>query len=501
MVEQSGSITINECGTVDGKPMVLHPHSKFRVFLTVNPTFGEVSRAMRNRGVEIYMMQPNWLLEEGKNSDDIEFCEVKRFITLSGIPVSKLVDIMARAHIFARQEGSCVDVRITYLELSRWVQLFQQLITNGNRPSWSIQISFEHTYLSSFGEEKGQKIVSQAALLYLTSEMYRFASPEDRLLCLPGGWPSPLNLREYVCYSKESCIRKNCMYLESLGSLIASQEKRAPKGQTSRAGYLKTIHLMDGISLQKLMLPTASFDTLADKDENEMDLAQKKLTFAAEWVIQEASDSDYWLYIRWFEWFGTRLQPSVSFLNWFAELLKLCLTSNDNFPEELIDTSPSAGVLISCRSLLLNSTQFVGLLRQSFQQWSNETRYGDNVEIQSLKPILTSLRRLEERVVNLLVESHSVKDLFRTYNGLLEHHMLFWRSITSDQNKRNDYLKLPRSLIPGAEPKVFWQLLTKDVMKLEAICPEEVKMFKVSLMAGYLFIFTSPFFRFNCFSN
>ncbi|KAK6125035.1 hypothetical protein DH2020_041213 [Rehmannia glutinosa] len=133
LVEQSGSITINECGTVEGNPVVIQPHPKFRMFLTVNPSYGEVSRAMRNRGVEIYLMHPWWLMDPmcGNDVDEIELREVKRFIALCGIPVGKLVDMMAKAHLYAKHEGSRLDVTITYLELSRWVQLMFPKDSNG----------------------------------------------------------------------------------------------------------------------------------------------------------------------------------------------------------------------------------------------------------------------------------------------------------------------------------------------------------------------------------
>ncbi|KAK4479548.1 hypothetical protein RD792_015065 [Penstemon davidsonii] len=332
LVEQSGSITINECGIVEGKPVVLHPHPKFRMFLTVNPSYGEVSRAMRNRGVEIYLMQPYWLVDgiSGENLDEIELRDAKRFIALSGIPVGKLVDMMAKAHVYAKHKGSHVGVTVSYLELSRWVQLFQQLITSGNHPSWSIQISWEHTYLSSFGEGLGNDIVSQAAVTYLsTQEIYKFTSSYDGSLCLPGGWPTPLKLWDYVCYSRETCVRQNSMYLESLGSQIASHIfnstlNRVSKEQAPIAGGSRTVHLMDSVLLDRLIYPKASLD-IADnkaKNESEMVLTQKKLFFAADWVIEQATESDFWLYIQWFEWFGSRLQPFFSFFNQFSDLLK-----------------------------------------------------------------------------------------------------------------------------------------------------------------------------------
>ncbi|ABN66318.2 large protein with a conserved N-terminal domain, a central AAA ATPase domain composed of 6 tandem AAA protomers, and a C-terminal M-domain midas sequence motif-containing protein [Scheffersomyces stipitis CBS 6054] len=55
LLETNGSLIINECSNADGQPRTLKPHPNFRLFLTVNPKYGELSRAMRNRGIEIYL--------------------------------------------------------------------------------------------------------------------------------------------------------------------------------------------------------------------------------------------------------------------------------------------------------------------------------------------------------------------------------------------------------------------------------------------------------------
>lgn len=55
LLETGGSLIINECSQADGSPRVLAPHPNFRLFLTVDPKYGELSRAMRNRCVEIFM--------------------------------------------------------------------------------------------------------------------------------------------------------------------------------------------------------------------------------------------------------------------------------------------------------------------------------------------------------------------------------------------------------------------------------------------------------------
>lgn len=55
LLEVNGSLIINECSTEDGMPRVLKPHPNFRLFLTVNPKYGELSRAMRNRCIEVHI--------------------------------------------------------------------------------------------------------------------------------------------------------------------------------------------------------------------------------------------------------------------------------------------------------------------------------------------------------------------------------------------------------------------------------------------------------------
>ncbi|KAI2613278.1 midasin [Hypoxylon sp. NC1633] len=55
LLEPDGYLIINEhCGP-NGEPRIVRPHPDFRVFLTVDPRYGELSRAMRNRAIEIYI--------------------------------------------------------------------------------------------------------------------------------------------------------------------------------------------------------------------------------------------------------------------------------------------------------------------------------------------------------------------------------------------------------------------------------------------------------------
>ncbi|XP_053995785.1 midasin isoform X2 [Hylaeus anthracinus] len=59
LLEPNGALTIGEKGVDEqGNVFTVKAHKNFRLFLTMNPRYGEISRAMRNRGVEISILTP-----------------------------------------------------------------------------------------------------------------------------------------------------------------------------------------------------------------------------------------------------------------------------------------------------------------------------------------------------------------------------------------------------------------------------------------------------------
>ncbi|KZM18978.1 ATPase [Ascochyta rabiei] len=56
LLEPNGYLSINEHSTADGEARIVRPHPGFRIFMTMDPRFGELSRAMRNRAVEICLL-------------------------------------------------------------------------------------------------------------------------------------------------------------------------------------------------------------------------------------------------------------------------------------------------------------------------------------------------------------------------------------------------------------------------------------------------------------
>lgn len=55
LLEPGGVLTVSERGVIDGSTPTITPHPNFRLFLSMDPSHGEISRAMRNRGIEVYI--------------------------------------------------------------------------------------------------------------------------------------------------------------------------------------------------------------------------------------------------------------------------------------------------------------------------------------------------------------------------------------------------------------------------------------------------------------
>ncbi|USW52776.1 Putative von Willebrand factor, type A, AAA+ ATPase domain, midasin, midasin, AAA lid domain 7 [Septoria linicola] len=68
LMEPNGVLIVNEHSASDGSAQIIRPHPGFRIFLTVDPRLGELSRAMRNRAVEIYL--------DATSSDEISSTDI-----------------------------------------------------------------------------------------------------------------------------------------------------------------------------------------------------------------------------------------------------------------------------------------------------------------------------------------------------------------------------------------------------------------------------------------
>ncbi|KAI0916947.1 hypothetical protein AcW2_007206 [Taiwanofungus camphoratus] len=105
LCETDGLLTLTERGQVDGQVQVIKPHPEFRLFMCVDPQFGELSRAMRNRGVEIALLS-NPTLEDQRRFIDHLRLPVAFDRSFASIEDSQLVYGFLRRGILQRQMDS-----------------------------------------------------------------------------------------------------------------------------------------------------------------------------------------------------------------------------------------------------------------------------------------------------------------------------------------------------------------------------------------------------------
>lgn len=515
LLEPSGLITVNERGLVNGEPMVVYAHPKFRMFLTVNPSHGEVSRAMRNRGIEIYLMQPDWLVssaigESEVNRSNIE--DLKRFLTLSGLPVSNLIDAMATVHYSLKMELSCFGIVISLREFSQWAQLLQQLLMRGESLSWSLYSSWEQIYLYSLYKIEARNAAFQIVKSHLSNIGIIDSSNWFRLgLSLPGGWPTPLELRKYLQFSNEAIVKRDCMYLEILGAQYASF-KISVEGKLSIK--LHENNKEDGFILWlKTELPSASFFpsyfirfflfpssvTLLDVEKLVLPAfdavsIDHMLFYAASWMIEQASFSDLGLRVQWLKWFASKVAPYCQFFKSFVIMVEdakdhpvgKCLESvweelKSIFPGMLnlqllpcfstksIESVPLSDQVNPVVKRLRQLIKNFSMLRCVMWQWKIENETNDATlkyqpldkgrgsvpgELyEELHSILNSLRLIEKEVLIMCANVLCDEKANELFTWVQECHVAFWKAVN-------------RSMFDADILLICWQRLKKSVAEL-----------------------------------
>ncbi|EPQ27974.1 uncharacterized protein PFL1_04301 [Pseudozyma flocculosa PF-1] len=104
LFEIDGQLVISERGVVDGEVPVVRPHPNFRVFMALDARHGELSRAMRNRGIEICMVPPAAAGSAGPASGS-------KIATLEGDADRLRLSSLARADVVPVAAASARDVR------------------------------------------------------------------------------------------------------------------------------------------------------------------------------------------------------------------------------------------------------------------------------------------------------------------------------------------------------------------------------------------------------
>jgi MoxR-like ATPase len=138
LLEPGGELIVNERGLVNGKIRVVVPHKNFRIFLAMDPRNGEISRPMRNRGVEICLLPPVGLAQD----------DYVRLAASRGSLASNIVCAMSVFHDRLAADPDCVlGQSVNVRDYLAWVDFFGELLRRGASVSVALRSSMEHVYV------------------------------------------------------------------------------------------------------------------------------------------------------------------------------------------------------------------------------------------------------------------------------------------------------------------------------------------------------------------
>ncbi len=130
LLEPHGVLLVNERGLVDGEVKVVRPHRDFRLIMAMDPHNGEISRAMRNRGVEIFV-PPSQESAVGAVGRVHEHVSVSRLLAACGVRDDGHVRRVWSLHRRLADAG----VRVRWRDLTHCAELLVAVAQAGVQPT------------------------------------------------------------------------------------------------------------------------------------------------------------------------------------------------------------------------------------------------------------------------------------------------------------------------------------------------------------------------------
>lgn len=162
LMEFGGQLVVTECGIAsdnqEAKPRVIKPHPNFRLFLSMNPnSHGEVSRAMRNRCIEVCVIPSVFAKDTSlqANGNQVENIDALTGLWDSGVRCHDVGLYMVTSHRSDCQQSlTCHEDCPTTKSLKGWGSLFSSLLKRGTGSSLALshQLLYEthgHTTCNS----------------------------------------------------------------------------------------------------------------------------------------------------------------------------------------------------------------------------------------------------------------------------------------------------------------------------------------------------------------
>ncbi|KAH6554865.1 hypothetical protein KP509_1Z301100 [Ceratopteris richardii] len=511
LLEPEGSILVNERGLSNDTATVLHAHPNFRLFLTMDPHNGEVSRAMRNRGVEIHLMQPhtwidNPIVFSGEEKRTKPGKDSQKYLIQAGIPFFSLTTSMKDAHMNFREllDPSANDYSDGLQKLCQWLRLFWQLFYRGYTLSRSLRCSWDQIY-GQESEDVGMR--EKIANVYSTHlGCLSFASEHLSTLQVPGGWPRPMNISYFCRMSIEAITTRDCMYLKHLlcewfahhlYSAWSSADENERKDLLQWLQNQKNLAVMLPTQLYMILLYPSFEDNTVFPDEEKHDtkMLDNMIVYASFWIMRQArSTALRAIQIAWMRFQATKLELHCYSFTLVYKIIQK--ESEHPLVKELLSDSVHIGanenfyvnVLDALRHMLLQwemeddffNKSSAGLKkseRKSFLLSRKHSKYsGEEAELKDegfqIYAALLHTRDLEKELLcgQLLQNMKTLK----SFLNILDCHKVFWKAFCKTKAGSADIYIKSQGLY------LCWKKLKRNI--IEAISGIETEELERRLM-------------------
>ncbi|KFV78000.1 Midasin, partial [Struthio camelus australis] len=280
LLEPGGVLTMSERGVIDGTTPTVAPHPNFRLFLSMDPIHGEISRAMRNRGIEIYIPGEN----DGNALDSLD---VKLLLHGMGLVGDSICDALMAVHSETKEAIAGKKSSVSSLSpLLRAAALIVQQLQRG----FGLAKSFYRACWEVYGRSQQLQINQKLVLDLVTKHVSSLTSHEiwgESLLAM-GLWPDSLPTGLFAAEdSLLSTVRNDGQILMyCLNRLNIKNCRTLP------------LTLQD---LQKIMQstnPESLQFSAVEMDANWMD-EMEVLQASVKLFIEKANNQDWALRVKW----------------------------------------------------------------------------------------------------------------------------------------------------------------------------------------------------------
>eukprot|EP01043_Picozoa_sp_COSAG02_P021158 COSAG02_NODE_1067_length_14816_cov_16.863219_1_plen_4938_part_11 len=285
LFENGGVLQVNEQGLLNGEVRTIQPHPDFRLFMVMDPASGEISRAMRNRGLEIFVLQPR-----------VDSRDVVLLLNKMGFAGNVIAACMGRFHealgtwMASNMRSSLTRKSWSVRDVLQWGRLSMIQIQSGVSPFVALQSSMTEVYGHAFKTETDKVALSSLFDEHFdaTNVALWTAAIGPTAFCA-GVWPHAITTTDYCWDHRSATMARQGAVYETLVSRIilmshlSDPDKTDPTSTAlcaSLSRHAATAETADAVPISKLL---------------------EMATIAGKMFVQQASRDDWVVRKNWLQ--------------------------------------------------------------------------------------------------------------------------------------------------------------------------------------------------------